>query len=267
MLLFTNIQIIPLYSFVLIWFIPKYHSCESTEDTHHCVKQKIGAEGCEGPDMQGPTMALVPYNKNNDVLSIFNQPEREFNFAGQKLKISQDWNKLGVAAVVWDAAIVLCEYLEAGNVDLDKKKVIELGAGSGIVGIVSTLLGAHTTITDLEKAIPYLTEVVNTNLPKRFEGQFTVQALDWRENLESRTKTYDVILGADIIYIEETFPDLLRTIEHLSDENTLVYISCRIRYTRDSNFLQMLSEVFDLKKVHVDRVRDITIYKGKKKTK
>lgn len=127
--------------------------------------------------------------------------------------------------------------------------------------------GAHTTITDLEKAIPYLTEVVNTNLPKRFEGQFTVQALDWRKNLESRTKTYDVILGADIIYIEETFPDLLRTIEHLSDENTLVYISCRIRYTRDSNFLQMLSEVFDLKKVHVDRARDITIYKGKKKTK
>lgn len=196
-------------------------------------------------------------------------------------------------------AIVLCEYLEAGNVDLDKKKVIELGAGSGIVGIVSTLLGkssqytciniisyqyrsfeklynqmvffvhtgAHTTITDLEKAIPYLTEVVNTNLPKLFEGQFTVQALDWRENLESCTKTYDVILGADIIYIEETFPDLLRTIEHLSDENTLVYISCRIRYTRDSNFLQMLSEVFDLKKVQVDRVRDITIYKGKKKTK
>lgn len=127
--------------------------------------------------------------------------------------------------------------------------------------------GAHTTITDLEKAIPYLTEVVNTNLPKRFEGQFTVQALDWRENLESCTKTYDVILGADIIYIEETFPDLLRTIEHLSDENTLVYISCRIRYTRDSNFLQMLSEVFDLKKVHVDRAKDITIYKGKKKTK
>lgn len=196
-------------------------------------------------------------------------------------------------------AIVLCEYLEAGNVDLDRKNVIELGAGSGIVGIVSTLLGkssqytciniisyqyrsfekldnqmvyfvhtgAHTTITDLEKAIPYLTEVVNTNLPKRFEGQFTVQALDWRENLESLTKTYDVILGADIIYIEETFPDLLRTIEHLSGEDTLVYISCRIRYTRDSNFLQMLSEVFDLKKVHVDRARDITIYKGKKKKK
>lgn len=267
MLMFTKIKIILLYSLLLIWFIPRYHNCESIENTDQCVKSKIGTKACEGSEMQGPTMALVPYNQNNDVLSIFNQPEREFNFAGQKLKISQDWNKLGVAAVVWDAAIVLCEYMEAGNVHLVEKNVIELGAGSGIVGIVSTLLGAHTTITDLEKAIPYLTEVVNTNLPERFEGQFSVQALDWRENLESRTETYDVILGADIIYIEETFPDLLRTIDHLSDKDTLVYISCRIRYTRDSNFLQMLSEVFDLKKVHVDRERDITIYKGKKKTK
>lgn len=107
MLMLTDIQIIILYSFVLIWFIPRYHSCESTENTHHCVSPKFGAKGCEGPEMQGPTMALVPYNQNNDVLSIFNQPEREFNFADQKLKISQDWNTLGVAAVVWDAVSVV----------------------------------------------------------------------------------------------------------------------------------------------------------------
>lgn len=50
-------------------------------------------------------------------------------------------NLLLIIIVLALQAIVLCEYLEAGNVDLDKKKVIELGAGSGIVGIVSTLLG------------------------------------------------------------------------------------------------------------------------------
>lgn len=51
------------------------------------------------------------------------------------------FSKLTLTIVLALQAIVLCEYLEAGNVDLDKKKVIELGAGSGIVGIVSTLLG------------------------------------------------------------------------------------------------------------------------------
>jgi predicted nicotinamide N-methyase len=126
--------------------------------------------------------------------------------------------------------------------------------------------GAQTIITDQEKAVPYLTKAVENNLPDKFKDKYKVQALDWREDLETYTDTFDVILGADIIYIEETFPDLLRTIMHLSNEDTLVYISCRIRYTRDSDFLKMLSEVFDLKKVHVDRQRDITIYKGKKKT-
>lgn len=107
MLMFTKIKIILLYSLLLIWFIPRYHNCESIENTDQCVKSKIGTKACEGSEMQGPTMALVPYNQNNDVLSIFNQPEREFHFAGQKLKISQDWNKLGVAAVVWDAVSVV----------------------------------------------------------------------------------------------------------------------------------------------------------------
>lgn len=37
--------------------------------------------------------------------------------------------------------IVFCEYLEVGNVNFDKKNVIELGAGFGIVGIVLILFG------------------------------------------------------------------------------------------------------------------------------
>lgn len=82
MLLFINIQIILFYSFVLIWFILKYYSCEFIEDIYYCVKLKIGVEGCEGLDMQGFIMVLVLYNKNNDVLFIFNQFEREFNFVG-----------------------------------------------------------------------------------------------------------------------------------------------------------------------------------------
>ncbi|XP_061163828.1 protein N-lysine methyltransferase METTL21A-like [Saccostrea echinata] len=238
---------------------------------HHCVKSNSDDNSCtavkNGLKTDESTMALVPYDANKDILAIFNKPERVFHFVGKEIKIPQDWNNLGVAAVVWDAAIVLSEYLEAGNVHLEGKRVLELGAGSGLVGIVATLLGAQTILTDQEKAIPYLTKVATDNLPQDLEGRFEVRALDWQGSLESYRDTFDVILGADIIYIEDTFPDLLRTIEHLSNEDTFVYISCRIRYTRDSNFLKMFSDVYELKKVHVDKQRDITIYKGRKKTK
>lgn len=38
---------------------------------------------------------------------------------------------------------MLCMFLEMGKVDLKGKRVIELGAGTGLVGIVAALLGKN----------------------------------------------------------------------------------------------------------------------------
>lgn len=51
-------------------------------------------------------------------------------------------------------AVVMCMYLEMGKVDLQGKEVIELGAGTGLVGIVAALMGelnksTHTNKTKL----------------------------------------------------------------------------------------------------------------------
>ena len=86
-----------------------------------------------------------PSSKNNMALAIYEPPKlftifqtnaREFTFAGRAVNISQDWEKNGVAAVVWDAALVLAKYLET-KVDLTGKKVIELGAGTGSLGSIN----------------------------------------------------------------------------------------------------------------------------------
>lgn len=38
---------------------------------------------------------------------------------------------------------MLCMFLEMGNMDLKGKRAIELGAGTGLVGIVAALLGKN----------------------------------------------------------------------------------------------------------------------------
>ncbi len=49
-------------------------------------------------------MALVPYDENPlPALSKLHQTSAEFNLANHRIRLSQDWNRLGVAAVVWDA--------------------------------------------------------------------------------------------------------------------------------------------------------------------
>lgn len=51
-------------------------------------------------------------------------------------------------------AVVMCMYLEMGKVDLKGKVAIELGAGTGLVGIVAALLG-ECVITSHLKMLSY----------------------------------------------------------------------------------------------------------------
>lgn len=85
-------------------------TCGYSENHHHCVQTKSTDESCDALKTTEPSMALVPYNPNNDVLAVFNKPERVFRFVEKELKIPQDWNNLGVAAVVWDAVCIAHQY-------------------------------------------------------------------------------------------------------------------------------------------------------------
>uniref|UniRef100_A0A8C6E3R2 Protein N-lysine methyltransferase METTL21A n=1 Tax=Moschus moschiferus TaxID=68415 RepID=A0A8C6E3R2_MOSMO len=92
-------------------------------------------------------MALVPYAETAEMgLQRFHKPLATFSFANHTIQIRQDWKQLGVAAVVWDAAVVLATYLEMGTVELRGCSAVELGAGTGLVGIVAALLENITQV-------------------------------------------------------------------------------------------------------------------------
>ncbi|XP_056663159.1 protein N-lysine methyltransferase METTL21A isoform X2 [Monodelphis domestica] len=211
-------------------------------------------------------MALVPYDAQGMGIQKFHKPLATYTFVNHTIQIKQDWKQLGVAAVVWDAAIVLCTYLEMGTLNLRGRSVVELGAGTGLVGIVAALLGAHVTITDRKIALEFLQSNVQANLPHDTQPNAVVKELTWGQNLESFSPgKFDLILGADIIYLEETFLDLLETLEHLCSDHSVILLSCRIRYERDQNFLTMLGEHFTVSEVYYDLEKDVHIYKAHRK--
>ncbi|XP_045708773.1 protein N-lysine methyltransferase METTL21A isoform X3 [Phyllostomus hastatus] len=107
-------------------------------------------------------MALVPYEETSGVgLQKFHKPLATFSFANHTIKIRQDWRQLGVAAVVWDAAVVLSTYLETGAVELRGRSAVELGAGTGLVGIVAALL-ASSRAGISSSSLPPCSHAVNT---------------------------------------------------------------------------------------------------------
>ncbi|CAL8307065.1 unnamed protein product [Merluccius merluccius] len=215
-------------------------------------------------------MALVPYNTEGalSALAKLHNPSATFHFAGHEVRLDQDWRRSGVAAVVWDAAIVLCMYLDLlGEVEVRGKSAIELGAGTGLVGIVAALLGAQVTITDREPALELLSTNVRGNVPAQIQHSVSVSELSWGSDLDRYPAgAYHLVLGADIVYLEETFPALLRTLDHLCSDATVVLLACKIRYERDSKFLDMLRKGFTVEEVHYDSERDIHVYRATKRT-
>ena len=207
-------------------------------------------------------MAIVPYDSSAVFLSAFHAKERSFEFGGKTLTFFQNWNDVGVAAVVWDAAIVLGRYLEKIAAELHGKKVIELGAGTGFAGIVASLLGGNVTITDRKMALNVTRMNVEGNLGKNHFIE--IEELEWGQNVSSFSPPFDFVLGADIVYIEETFNDLLKTLQDLCDENSVVLLSCKIRYDRDKRFFELLSKHFLHKTVLYNQELDIVVYQAKK---
>ena len=85
--------------FTFIYFLFQISHC-----TEYCDRQRLENQGhCSlmTRNNQHQDWSLVLYEENS-VLPIHKQ-ERRFSYADHDFVIKQNWSKLGVAAVVWDA--------------------------------------------------------------------------------------------------------------------------------------------------------------------
>ncbi|KAF9912398.1 hypothetical protein EC991_011090 [Linnemannia zychae] len=146
------------------------------------------------------------------------------------------------AKSVWDCSIVLGKYLETLSNKTPgfwkDKRVLELGAGQGIVSLSAAALGAERVImTDIDSAVPALQSGVRLN---GYEApQVHVTALDWtnrshalqhiwndllRDETTPSTTTkpqLDYILASDVIWVDYLVPALVETIADLMHKITL----------------------------------------------
>ncbi|XP_075447720.1 EEF1A lysine methyltransferase 3 [Ascaphus truei] len=200
-----------------------------------------------------------------DLFSLFSDiytEESRYEFCGRELRITQHYGaNLGVAAPVWDAALDLCGYFEEQKLNFSGKKVIELGAGTGVVGILVSLLGGQVTLTDLPHALPQIKKNVSANVPSHHVPQ--VCALSWGLDQEQFPQDYDFVLGADIVYLKETYPLLIQTLQHLCGPHTTIFLSSKMRQEHGTVafFRDVLPCYFISELVWRNEAEDINIYK------
>ncbi|XP_063860985.1 protein N-lysine methyltransferase METTL21D-like isoform X1 [Scylla paramamosain] len=206
--------------------------------------------------------------------------EIDFESVGRSLQLKQEVEG-DVGCVVWDAAIVLAKYLEVrekGKRKLLKgSSVVELGAGTGCVGLAAALLGAsHVTLTDLPELLPLLKINCAQNTPN-IHGVAEVQQLTWGNTHQIQAiEVPDVILLADCIYYGESLEPLVSTVRSLSSSTTTVIMSYELR--TDGNKPELQRKFFDLMEEYFTKERipeqehhstyrseDILIYEFRKK--
>jgi predicted nicotinamide N-methyase len=130
------------------------------------------------------------------------------------------------------------------------KKILELGSGTGLLGISALCNGAaEVMLTDLA----YTLDNLNNNIIENSLNDLNIHAalLDWSNSSTYPVdKNWDVIIAADVVWLEELVEPLVKTLRSLSNSDTVIYIShqTRSRHTDDLLF-NMLKSCFDIYEV------------------
>lgn len=110
---------------------------------------------------------------------------------------------------------------------LQNVRILELGSGTGWLALQLAQRGAIVTATERAGAVPLLLQNVYTNTERNPDLQVDVHCLDWSDEnmcLLGTDGAFDLIVGSDLMYLEEYFGDLVRTIlRHGAPQTMLVW--------------------------------------------
>jgi predicted nicotinamide N-methyase len=104
---------------------------------------------------------------------------------------------------IWEPSFVLALFM-AKTPPVQGQKVLEIGAGMGIVGVYAALSGHDVTISDIsEDALLFSrAHTLMNGCP-----QVPVVALDWR--LPYTDRPFEIIIGSEVVYDRRTYDILI----------------------------------------------------------
>ncbi len=129
--------------------------------------------------------------------------EQEFDFLGGEASTKRPYGFM-----VWPSALALAHALASRP--LAGVRLLELGAGTGLPGIVAAALGARVVQTDRQNLVLH---VCKQNAERNAVTTIEHRIADWTAWTD--TERYDLIVGADILYAAPLHPHL----RHIFDTN------------------------------------------------
>jgi predicted RNA methylase len=181
----------------------------------------------------------------------------ETDVQGRPLLVCQLPNSF-IGGCLWDCGLFLAQHIQYTTYFVDDyfrgKSIVELGCGTGIVGLTCSMLGGDVTLTDLDEVVPLINHTVALN---KLENNVLIKIFPYASDVSILQPPYEIILLADVIYscseedhaadIEalQMYRDLCRSLEELSNYETTVILCYKNRsHPSEAAFFRMLRRSF-----------------------
>ena len=160
-----------------------------------------------------------------------------------KVQTEADLANFPYGLLLWPAAVALCEYITDYPDLIKNKRVLEIGAGIGLVGLAAQRLGpAHLTQTDYHEGVLGLAQ--HNARQNKVTGIFLVKG-DWR-NWPADLTGFDLVLGSDVLYERTLHEDMARLFPRLLAPNGRIILSDPLR-PQAASFMERMEKTGEWK--------------------
>jgi predicted nicotinamide N-methyase len=132
---------------------------------------------------------------------VFRIRENEIDFSIKVNEIKSE----SYGCYVWPSAVIMSLYVVKNHLIFKGKKVLEIGAGVGLVGMVMARQGASVVLSDAYDMI-----ISNLQYQMQLNAlECKVVKLKWGELVSGK---FDYIIGSDVFYDTSLFEDVIATV-------------------------------------------------------
>ena len=141
---------------------------------------------------------------------------------------------------IWEASVVMAFFLASLEPN-EGQRILELGAGLGVTGLVASSFGHEVTITDYKDEILDFSRV-SAGVNKIKKVSFA--ELDWTRPHD--LGKYDVIVGSEVLFHPRFFKPLLNVFKHYLKPEGVIYLAHDVRRKSLAGFLPMCEEQYNI---------------------